>query len=104
MTLETSEDGTGYHVVTVRENGDFGKAIESEPPAIRGVRDYGCGELTTAAFDEIRQHVDPDEHDAHEAIATVYYDYDDWSYRIEYHVPVTLWDRAKARLLGGESA
>lgn len=78
-------DGVGFVEAVVRENGDLGKTVDSEPPEIRDVGDFGCGELTTAAFDEIREAADLDRHDPHTVVATIWIDLDEWDYSIEWH-------------------
>lgn len=79
-------DGVGYVEAVVRENGDLGKTVDSEPPAIRGVKDRGCGELRSAAFDEIREVLDLSKYEPHTVVATVWIDLDAWDYAVEWQV------------------
>lgn len=79
-------DGVGYVEAVVRENGNLGKTTDSEPPAIRGPEDHGCGELRGAAFEEIRAAIDLSNYEPHTVVATVWIDLDAWDYAVEWHV------------------
>ncbi|WP_339105907.1 hypothetical protein [Haloterrigena salinisoli] len=82
-----SNDGTGFEKVVVRRAGDLGVDTDPEPPEIRGPGDSGSGsDLQTPAFNEIRERVDLDEHDAKTHVATIWYDPDTWEYTVEYSV------------------
>jgi hypothetical protein len=87
-----NDDGTGFEIVTVRKkpdgSHDLGKSIDSEPPSIRDVGDYGWGELRTEAFDRVRDRLDPEEFDRHTELAKVHYDLDRWAYSIEWLVEI----------------
>lgn len=102
-------DGTGYDIVTVRRRSDgskgIGISVDSDPPEIRDVGDYGCGELKSAGTDEIREKVDLEKYDVGTEIATIHYDFDEWTYKLEYHVPVTRFDRLRRKIpiMGGVS-
>lgn len=102
-------DGTGYDIVTVRRRSDGSKAIgislDSDAPEIRDVGDYGWGELKVAGIDEIQDRVDLEKYDVGTEIATIHYDLDDWTFKLEYHVPVTRLDqlRRKIPIMGGVS-
>lgn len=85
-----SDDATGFEEIVVRRAGDLGSSTDSEPPTIRDTGDHGWGsDLKTPAWDEIREKVDPDNHEPKTHVATVRYDLDAWEYTIEYRVEVS---------------
>lgn len=99
----TGDEATGYEIITVRENSlgehDLAISLDSDKPRIRGVEDHGAGtDLEVPAYDELRERVDLEELDVGQEVARIWYDYDAWTYEIEYLVPVTLLDRVR-RLL-----
>lgn len=88
-------EATGYTEVVVAEGVDgspeFRKTIDSEPPEIRDVGDYGWGtDLKTPAWDDVRDRLDPDDGELGMHVATIHYDLDAWEYRVEYHVDASV--------------
>jgi len=84
---------TGHYDVVVRDVDHdrvtpWGVGFDSDPPEMRGVRDWGCGELKTAGFDEVKAAIDDPEQYRGVHVATIYVDLDEWSYDIENHVDV----------------
>ena len=84
-----NDDGTGFEEVVVRQAGDLGVTVDSEPPLIRGVKDHGWGDdLKVPAWRSVREKIDPSDHNPKTHVATIHYDLDAWEYTIEYHVEV----------------
>jgi len=98
-------DATGYQEVVVAEGVDgapeFRKTVDSEPPSIRDVGDWGWGtDLQTPAWDDVRERLDPTDYELGAHVATIHYDLDDWGYRVEYHVDQGVLEHVRT-LLGG---
>lgn len=84
-------EATGYTEVVVAEGVDgspeFRKTVESEPPGIRDVGDYGWGnDLKTPAWEEVRDRLNPADFEVGTQVATIHYNLDAWEYHIQYHV------------------
>lgn len=102
-----SDDATGYEIVTVREKSRgeraLGIAHDSELPEMRGPEDWGCGDdLMVPAYEEIKETLDLEEYEIGEHVATIWYDFDAWTYDVEFQVSVGpldhLLDRVRGRL------
>ena len=98
-----SDRNTGFEEVVVSDDGrerELRKTVEGEAPDIRGLQDYGYGtDLTVPAWDEVRDTLgDLDEYEDGQHVATIHYDLDDWSYRIEWCVERSIVRRIRGFL------
>jgi len=92
----------GYRRIVVRDTDSdvLGKTATCSPEP--GLKYRGCGELWSAASDEIRERIDQDEH-AGEPVADVWINVDTWEYRIDWlvdDVEDVQDDRGLSELLG----
>jgi hypothetical protein len=55
-----------------------------QSPEIRGPEDHGYGDLTSAAWDEVEERIDPESVDPGTHVATITVDLDLWEYRVEF--------------------
>lgn len=55
-----------------------------ESVEVRGVTDHGFGDLTTAAWDEVKERVDPAAVEPGAHVATITVDLDLWEHRVEF--------------------
>lgn len=93
-------EATGYQDIVVAEGVDeapeFRKTVDSEPPTLSGLKARGWGtDLQTPAWDDVRERLDPADYELGTYVATIHYDLDDWSYRVEYHVDRTVVERVR---------
>jgi len=100
---DQSDRNTGSEEVVVSDDGrerELRKTVDGEPPDIRGPQDYGYGDdLKVPAWDEVRNKLgDLDDYQDGELVATIHYDLDDWSYRIEWCVERSIVRRIRGFL------
>lgn len=75
----------GYRRMVVRDTDSdvLGKTLTCSPAD--GLKCRGCGQLWSAASDEIRERIDQDEH-AGEPVADIWINVDEWEYHIDWLV------------------
>jgi hypothetical protein len=75
----------GYRRIVVRDTDSDVLGKTATCSTEMGLKARGCGELWSAASDEIRDRIDQDEH-AGEPVADVWINVDLWTYRIDWLV------------------
>ena len=100
---DQSDRNTGFEEVVVSDDGrgrELRKTVDGEASEIRGPRDCGYGtDLSVPAWDEVREEFgDLDKYEDGQHVATIHYDLDEWSYRIEWHVERSLVRRMRGFL------
>lgn len=77
---------TGFEKVVVK-SGTLTQGPDSNRPEVNTAIDAGQDDLMfVPAWDEVREEVDPEDHEEGTHVATIHYDMDAKNYNIEYYV------------------